>query len=74
MVGFLLQWPTIPTLIMFPVLVYVYWRLAASEEREVAVRYPEQWPAYAARVHRLWPHRPQPPDPVPPAPRAMSSR
>ena len=50
MVGFLLQWPTLPTLIMFPVLVYVYWRLARAEEREVADRYPNDWPAYAARV------------------------
>lgn len=74
MVGFLLQWPTIPTLVMFPVLVYVYWRLARSEEREVAALYPDQWPAYAARVHRLWPHGPQPPGTPPRAPRAMSSR
>lgn len=58
MVGFLLQWPTIPTLIMFPVLVYVYWRLARAEEREVAARFPEAWPAYASRVQRLVPHRP----------------
>ena len=59
MVGFLLQWPTIPTLVMFPVLVNVYWRLARTEEREVAARYPEDWPAYTARVHRLLPHRPR---------------
>ncbi len=26
LVGFLLQWPTIPTLVMFPVLVFVYRR------------------------------------------------
>ena len=58
MVGFLLQWPTIPTLVMFPVLVYVYWRLARTEEREVADRYPDEWPAYAARVDRLRPRRP----------------
>ena len=60
MIGFLLQWPTIPTLVMFPVLVYVYWRLARSEEVEVAQRFPDQWAAYATRVHRLWPHRPTP--------------
>ena len=58
MVGFLLQWPTIPTLVMFPVLVYVYWRLARTEEREVADRYPDAWPAYAASVCRLRPRRP----------------
>ena len=58
MVGFLLQWPTIPTLVMFPVLVYVYWRLAAAEERELAARYPDDWPPYATRVQRLRPRRP----------------
>ena len=58
MVGFLLQWPTIPTLVMFPVLVYVYWRLARTEEREVAARYPDEWPDYAAQVDRLRPRRP----------------
>lgn len=66
MVGFLLQWPTIPTLAMFPVLVYVYWRLARTEEREVAARYPEDWPDYAARVRRLLPHRPRSANPRPP--------
>jgi protein-S-isoprenylcysteine O-methyltransferase Ste14 len=58
MIGFLLQWPTIPTLIMFPVLVLVYARLARSEEREVAARFGDQWTAYAARtpafLPRLW--------------------
>lgn len=32
MFGFLLQWPTLPTLVMFPVLVVVYVRLARKEE------------------------------------------
>lgn len=50
MTGFLLQWPTIPTLVMFPVLVIVYTRLARSEEREVAARFGQPWAAYAART------------------------
>ncbi|MGE5652162.1 MAG: methyltransferase family protein, partial [Bacillota bacterium] len=33
MFGFLLQWPTLITLLMFPILVVVYARLAQSEER-----------------------------------------
>ncbi|RCU51044.1 isoprenylcysteine carboxylmethyltransferase family protein [Corallincola holothuriorum] len=33
MFAFLLQWPTIPTLVMFPILVVVYFRLAKREER-----------------------------------------
>ena len=50
MTGFLVQWPTIPTLAMFPVLVAVYLRLARSEEREVAARLGEAWTGYAART------------------------
>jgi methanethiol S-methyltransferase len=34
MIGFLLQWPTILTLIMFPILVYMYVKLAQQEEKE----------------------------------------
>ena len=32
MFGFLLQWPTLPTLVMFPILVVVYVKLARREE------------------------------------------
>lgn len=38
MAGFLLQWPTIPTLVIFPILIAIYRRLALNEEREVAER------------------------------------
>jgi protein-S-isoprenylcysteine O-methyltransferase Ste14 len=61
MIGFLLQWPTIPTLIMFPILVVVYARLARGEEQEVAASFGEAWSAYAARtpafLPRLGSHR-----------------
>lgn len=56
MIGFLLQWPTIPTLIMFPVLVYIYARLARSEEHTVAERFGQQWNDYAARTPAFVPH------------------
>jgi protein-S-isoprenylcysteine O-methyltransferase Ste14 len=39
MFGFLLQWPTLPTLIMFPILVYIYVRLARREEREALAEF-----------------------------------
>lgn len=55
MIGFLLQWPTIPTLIMFPILVAVYARLARSEEHEVAGRFGEQWIAHAAQTPAFLP-------------------
>ncbi|WP_257232336.1 isoprenylcysteine carboxylmethyltransferase family protein [Streptomyces sp. Rer75] len=58
MIGFLLQRPTIPTLIMLPIMVYVYVRLARSEEREVAEKSGDQWAAYAARTPTFWPRRP----------------
>lgn len=56
MVGFLLQWPTIPTLVMFPVLVFVYWRLAIGEERGVRQRFGSEWDSYAAQTPRFVPH------------------
>ena len=55
MVGFLLQWPTIPTLVMFPVLVWVYRRLAVAEERETRERFGSAWDDYAARTPRFLP-------------------
>ena len=69
MIGFLLQWPTIPTLLMFPILAAVYVRLARSEEREVAARFGDGWAAYAARTPRFLPRlgrtRPHPDTSVP---------
>ena len=44
MFGFLLQWPTILTLAMFPVLVFMYTRLARTEERTALAEF---GPAYA---------------------------
>jgi len=62
MIGFLLQWPTIPTLIMFPILVWFYMRLARAEERDVAAHFGEQWTVYAGRTPGFVPrHRPTPP-------------
>ena len=57
MIGFLLQWPTFATLAMFPILVYVYRRLAIREEREVAVAFGSAWSSYAAATPRLVPRR-----------------
>ena len=57
MIGFLLQWPTIPTLVMFPVLVLVYRRLAISEEHETQRRFGIVWDAYASATPRFVPRR-----------------
>jgi len=62
MAGFLIQWPTLPTLIMFPVLVYIYVRLARREEREAVemlgeayIRYAKQVPPFFPRLFRSTP-------------------
>lgn len=59
MIGWLVQWPTIPTLFMFPVLAWFYARLARNEEREVAARFGADWAVYAATIHPYVPHRPR---------------
>ena len=50
MVGFLLQWPTLLTLAMFPILAFAYSRLARAEERGVAEHFGQAWTEYAART------------------------
>ena len=55
MVGFLLQWPTFATLLMFPVLLFVYHKLAIREERDVAAEFNAEWQAYAEGLPRFIP-------------------
>lgn len=61
MLGFLLQWPTLPTLIMFPILTYMYVRLSLREEKAAEAEFGEEWQRYAAVTPRLVP-RLSPPD------------
>ena len=55
MVGFLLQWPTLVTLIMFPILLVVYVRLARREERDSAARFGEAWTRYVQATPAFMP-------------------
>lgn len=48
MFGFLLQWPTLLTLIMFPILVTMYVSLARREEQDVRREFGEGYERYAA--------------------------
>ena len=50
MLGFLVQWPTLLTLAMFPVLVWMYVGLAHQEEREARAEFGEAYERYAART------------------------
>ncbi len=45
--GFQFQWPTLVTLLMFPVLVWMYVRLARTEEREAQKSFGAVWETYA---------------------------
>ncbi len=50
MFGFLLQWPTLITLAMFPVLVWVYARLAKAEERDSIAEFGSEYERYRGRT------------------------
>ena len=55
LLGFLLQWPTLLTLLMFPVLLIMYGRLAVTEEAEMRQRFGAAWDAYARATPRFLP-------------------
>jgi protein-S-isoprenylcysteine O-methyltransferase Ste14 len=55
MFGFLLQWPTILTLAMFPVLVWMYASLARQEERDAFSTFGGAYAAYAVNVSAFIP-------------------
>ena len=58
MLGFFLQWPTLLTAVMLPVLIVMYVRLARSEEREVEAEFGETYRAYRRRVPAFLPRLP----------------
>lgn len=55
MLGFLLQWPTLLTLLMFPVLSWMYLRLARREENEMRAAFGEHYASYAATTPAFFP-------------------
>jgi protein-S-isoprenylcysteine O-methyltransferase Ste14 len=55
LLGFLLQWPTLLTLLMFPILLVMYGRLAITEEAEIRKRFGAEFEAYAQRTPRFFP-------------------
>ncbi len=55
LLGFLLQWPTLLTLVMFPILLVMYGRLAVTEEAEMREQFGADFDAYAARTPRFLP-------------------
>jgi protein-S-isoprenylcysteine O-methyltransferase Ste14 len=55
MFGFLLQWPTMLTLAMFPVLAVMYLRLARAEEREALAEFGPAYEQYMSAVPAFFP-------------------
>ena len=76
MLGLLLQWPTLPTLVMFPILLVTYARLARREEREARMALGVEYEAYAADTPPFFPRLSRlldPPASVPAPPAAAST-
>ena len=53
--GFLLQWPTLLTLTMFPILVFMYTRLAKQEEAEMSTQFGPEFLAYREAIPGYFP-------------------
>lgn len=49
-IGMLIQWPTLLTIIMFPVLLIAYYRLAKREESDVEKSFPVEYSNYKQKV------------------------
>jgi protein-S-isoprenylcysteine O-methyltransferase Ste14 len=54
-VGFLIQWPTLITLILWPFLILAYYRLAKREEAAVSKQFPQEFAAYKSAVPAFFP-------------------
>jgi len=54
-IGFLIQWPSISTLIMWPVLMVAYYKLALREEKDVEHQFGQEFLEYQQRVPRFFP-------------------
>ena len=55
MLGFLLQWPTLITLVLFPILVTMYVRLARREEHAASAEFGDAYAIYAAAIPAFLP-------------------
>jgi len=60
LLGFLLQWPTLLTLLMFPVLLVMYGRLALAEEADMRTLFGQAYERYASVTPRFIPRLSRP--------------
>lgn len=48
--GFNIQWPTLPTIVMAPILIFMYLRLARIEEKELGKEFNDLYRVYCEKV------------------------
>lgn len=53
--GMLIHWPTLITIILFPILVFVYYRLAKKEEHEMEKQFGDIYQEYKNRTPMFFP-------------------
>ncbi len=49
-IGFLLQWPSVSTIVMWPILMFAYYKLAMREERDVEKKFGDEFVKYKKSV------------------------
>lgn len=55
-IGMLIHWPTLPTLIMFPILLLAYIRLAKKEDGNMEHQFGEKYLTYKAKTPGFFPY------------------
>jgi len=53
--AFMIQWPTLTTLVLWPFVITMYVRLAKREEQDVLAKYPEEYREYMKRTPMFFP-------------------
>ena len=54
--GMILDWATLPMLILFPIMAAVYYRLARREENDMIAEFGDEYRAYMKRTRRFIPY------------------
>ncbi len=54
-IGFLIQWPSLTTIIMWSILIFAYYRLAMREEKELEKKFGQEFFEYRTNVHTFIP-------------------
>ena len=59
--GFMIQWPTVTTLILWPFVIGMYYRLAKREEQDALNQFGEKYREYMERTPMFFPRLSRPP-------------